>query len=523
MVAVAAGEVWAAGEERERLRRGAGKGAVSAHVAGEGGRVESLALEGQPILRKLPAHEALMGGDGRRGQIVRVFAGPGIDGDLADEERAGQGAVRPHVPDLCVPLARGGGGGGDDFHHAVLQGEALLVIRRAGGVGALAFAAHVADGGDGARAGIVSLDRPRGAGGVVRGAGEGKIGFHVPLQVIKGGTRAADFLHQQGIVGDFVGQHMPVAGRGFGVRAIRPEFGEHAEEVGPLHRIRGVGLTGDGIERTPGAVVVAEGVVAIRAGRKVHHGVVIELRSFAQHIHEVVFVGRIRGAGIARRAEPRGSAVGIVPGLERIGAGEAEGRGGQALHADVGLRAAGQHVAGLVHDDGKRKRLPEVRIRRGGNAVAQGHVRTRRILVVVAEDADGRGHVRIHRAVVGLRIGGERKAVAPVQQGLADAFAQLRRRGVGGQGRQRHGGGIAHAGEPAIESGVDGRQLHGVGAGLEPLLENAVGGVADGFAPGGQYLRGAGGNDAGLLVIKISHSRRVIRGPRVIHGHGSVE
>ena len=293
----AAREIRTAGDERERLRRGAAEGGVAADVTGEGRCVEGLPLEGQPVFAQHPAHGALIRGDGGRGLVAGMLTGPGFDGNHADEVRAGLVGVRRDIPDLLMLPADAGACQRDDLGDIRLQRDAIRAVGRALRIGGLSIAAKPADHGNRTRTGVVALQRPSGAGGIVRGAGDGEVGFDVPFQLAERRPGAADLLHERRIVRKFVREHVPVAGRRLGVRSISPILREHAVKIAARHIVRRVGAARDGIDRETGAVVRAEGAVAHRAGRGVDDGGIIQQRAFAQHIHGVLFVLRITRAG----------------------------------------------------------------------------------------------------------------------------------------------------------------------------------------------------------------------------------
>src|SRR6266480_4682758 len=93
-----------------------------------------------------------------------------------------------------------------------------------------------------------------------------EIGFYVPFQSIHHWTGASDPLNEVRVVGDDVGDDIPMARRGFGTRTIGPEFGEHASEIAPLNEVRFIGKAGDWIVGVAGAVVGPKGIVAKGAG-----------------------------------------------------------------------------------------------------------------------------------------------------------------------------------------------------------------------------------------------------------------
>ena len=299
------------------------------------------------------------------------------------------------------------------------------MIRRAAWIRGLAEAAHVADHGDRARAGVVALQRPRGAGGIVRGGGDGEIGFHIPFKVVNDGAHAFDSLHGQRIIGHFIGEHVPVAGRSLGVRSIGPKLGEHARVVAALHVIGCIRQAGDGIGCLACAVVGAERIVAHGAGRDIDDGLIIQLAAGADDTERLLFVFVVGGAGIAGRAEARRTAKRIEPGLQRIHAREAEWNGGKRLHTDKCLRAAGDRNAILRDAGGEVERLPEIWIGAIRDAETQRHVGNE--VRVHAEHGEGKRHVWIHRRGVSLRIGraGETIGSAPGENGLTDALADL--------------------------------------------------------------------------------------------------
>ncbi len=100
---------------------------------------------------------------------------------------------------------------------------------------------------------------------VVHGAAEGEVRLDVPLQVAEWLPHAAEPAFEEFVFVDFVEYREPVARRGFGVRPVGPELGEHARVVATGDHLRRIGFAGDGIDVVAGTRVSAlEGVEEVR-------------------------------------------------------------------------------------------------------------------------------------------------------------------------------------------------------------------------------------------------------------------
>ena len=511
----AAGEERAAGDQTQHLCGGAGKCAVTADVTGKGGCVEGLALKRQPVLCQHPGHETLIRGDGGCGEVVFVLTGPGSHGDLADEIRAELGDTGAEVEDVAMLAADGSGGAGDDLAHVGHERQTFRVIRLAAHLRGLAFAGHVADHRDGSRAGVVSLQSPRGAGGIVGGGGEGEIDLHIPLEVVHDGSSATNALHGGRHVSHLIRQQMPVAGRRLGVRTIRPIFSEHAGVVAALHLVRRIDATGDGVGGKAGATVAAERVVAEGTGGNVHERGVIELAAGDEHPERLLLVFIVSSAGGTAETKLRGAAKGIEPGLRGIRPREAEGRGGETLHPEEALRPAGKEEAILRDARGEVERLPVVRIRVGGNAKAERAVQVKAGVLTEHRQREVRCQIGIDALRVGLGVTGQHKAVIhrPVQHGLAKPFAEFRRRRGGGDFRLARGGRVAERGELRIEV-IPQR------GGGETLPQHPIRRVADRLVP---CRFDVAGQREDLFVLQVADGGGIVGRPGVVHGRGHVE
>ena len=95
---------------------------------------------------------------------------------------------------------------------------------------------------------------------------QGEINFHVPFQIVHDRAGAADAFYKVRIIAHGIGEHVPVAGRSFGVGAVRPKLGEHAREIAAPDDVGRIGLAGEGIGRMSGAIIGSERVVPECAG-----------------------------------------------------------------------------------------------------------------------------------------------------------------------------------------------------------------------------------------------------------------
>ena len=91
----------------------------------------------------------------------------------------------------------------------------------------------------------------------MRGGGDREEHFHIPLQIIQRGTHASDFFYRQRMIGHFIGQNVPVAGRGLRVGSIRPEFRQNSHKITPFHEVGLIRPTGDFIDRVTFAIIAS--------------------------------------------------------------------------------------------------------------------------------------------------------------------------------------------------------------------------------------------------------------------------
>ena len=363
-------------------------------------------------------------------------------------------------------------------------------------IGRLTLAAQVADHGDGARAFVVAFDAPAGTGGVVGGGGEGKVGLHVPFEVVDDGADASDALFKARRVRNFVRQDVPVSGRSLGVGTVCPEFGHHAGEVAELDDVRGVGLAGDGIDGMTGAVVIAEGVVSESAGGDVDQSLAVELAAFGEDFEGTGFV-----TGVGSGAEFGGWA-GIDPEFVGIVTSEREGGGAEPGDADVGLDGFGDWDAVLGKGGTEGERLPAVGISE------------------IWDAADGPAAVEHDHGGLWIPIGGVREAVgfagtvgeSPGEDGGGDAIAN-----IGGSGPD--GGGDTGVETQGDHLGIQRSVCCGCTCACgESGLQQPIGGVTDGLPAcvfDAAWSRGA-------LMMDVTDGGAVVSGPGVIHDGGEV-
>ena len=100
----------------------------------------------------------------------------------------------------------------------------------------------------------------------MEGGVENKVEFELPFQSVQNGAGIGNFQVQRWIgdyiVGNFVGEGIPVPGRGFRLRAICPKLGDAASVVSVENDIVRVGYSGCRVSRMAGAVILSERVVA---------------------------------------------------------------------------------------------------------------------------------------------------------------------------------------------------------------------------------------------------------------------
>src|SRR5713226_8189938 len=72
------------------------------------------------------------------------------------------------------------------------------------------------------------------------------------------------------LVGDRVGNYIPVTWRGFRVGPVSPELGQRPTEITLVDDVRRVRLRSERVDRTPMTVVGPERAVPLRAGRDVN-------------------------------------------------------------------------------------------------------------------------------------------------------------------------------------------------------------------------------------------------------------
>ena len=158
---------------------------------------------------------------------------------------------------------------------------------------------HVPDHRDRPDGVVVALQPPGRDRGIVGGPIQGEVELDVPLETIHRRTGSPDPGVRGELVGDGVGDDIPVSGRRLGLRAVGPELGERAGEVSQVDHVRIVRLARHRIGRMPVAVVGPKRVGAERAGRDVDrgNGRRVELTAVADHLDRLVLVGLV-GQGV---------------------------------------------------------------------------------------------------------------------------------------------------------------------------------------------------------------------------------
>ena len=197
---------------------------------------------------------------------------------------------------------------------------------------------------------------------------EREIHFHVPFQRVQYGAGARDAFGEAGIVGDSIGQDIPVAGRSFGAGTVGPEFGQYAREIAAFDDVVGVRLTRGRIERVTGAIIHAEAVVAPGAGGNVDGDTVIwrQFAAAADYLHNLVAKLSVAGA-VEMRLRSR-----IDPRDIRYAARQRERAHSEPLRAEKALNRAGRKAV-LIHGVGNRQRLPAVHVHDGRAGQTCGH------------------------------------------------------------------------------------------------------------------------------------------------------
>ena len=365
--ALAAREKRIASELREHFRGGAGVGRVAGDIAGERRRHETGALIGPPVLGQNPIDA------GRRPvfpHMIRSAPREHLDLAFVFAIRANKRVVRAH-----------------QLNAAIAQGNAIHMVGRLLRVAALSPLRHCAQRRNRTYVVIPALQAPCGNGGVVHRAAESEIALHIPLQLAEFAADTAHPPFQQLVLIHLVEDDEPVARRRFGLRAVRPELGQHAAVVTARHPLRRVRLASGRVHlitiagvpaaqgkeiRIVGEMIGVPGHVADAGRRDVHRHAVagVQMRRPLRHQCEAPLVLIRQGAVHGRRR------AGIRPHL--IVRSVAESNRHAALvqcerHHRAPLRAqklrlAVHRVAGLVHEGQQTQRLPAVQVHDGGIA-----------------------------------------------------------------------------------------------------------------------------------------------------------
>ena len=253
--------------------------------------------------------------------------------------------------------------GRDELDEVGNQRQPIRTVGRKRRIRGLPHPGHVADERD-RPGGIVDvLVTPGPDRRVVHGAIERQIELHVPLEVAERPPPAADPLavpHPR-IVRDGIGDHVPVPGRGLRPRAVRPELGDDALEVGAIDDVGRVGLIRHRVHGVAGAVVRAERVVGDRPGRDIDEHVLRCVDAAAQPDQ---LDHRVLHDLVARAAQPRlRTRVHGEPGRGiDVLRSQGERDDVRPAHADEFLDRSADRNAVLSHEEVERQRLPAVRI-----------------------------------------------------------------------------------------------------------------------------------------------------------------
>ena len=119
--------------------------------------------------------------------------------------------------------------------------------------------------------------------------------LHVPFEIVYDRADAADFLHHERMIRYLVRDREPMAGRRFGIRAIRPELSQDPVVVASRHDIRGVGQARFWIELAALATVRSEAVISARSRTDVDHEAIgrVELGAPFENLLETPAILRI--------------------------------------------------------------------------------------------------------------------------------------------------------------------------------------------------------------------------------------
>ena len=472
------GEIRAAGETGERLGGGAAEGAVTGDEARERRRDEGVPLIRHPLDGAHPARARDLGPG------VARLAGPPLHGDLPLV--AGQ---------VLMALAGRRGGRRDHLDHAGLERQAGRVVGGAAHVRGLSVPAHPADGRDGPHRIVLALDAPGHDGRIVHGPVHREVHLHVPFEGLDLRTRTADALRDTRIVGDMVGDRVPVSRRRLGPGPVRPELGETSRPVPALDDVRGIGRPGDRVGRVSDAVVGAERVVAPRARRDVEHLTVARVESAAQP--DDARMGGLERGVRCPAGDRRWTRVDVDVG--RIRPRERERPDVVPLRPDDRLHLVRQRDAVLCYEHVEGEGLPAAGVGQQGRV---GELHDERLV--------GR-HVPGRVCVPGGLVGAVRQPVR--EDGRCNAVADGGRDVPLGRGEARVEAQLEHL---RVERGQRDARAGGPG---EAGRDDPVGRKADRRFAVGQWRR-----RARPLGGEVRHRRPVVvRRPRVVHRDRDVE
>ena len=272
------------------------------------------------------------------------------------------------------------------------------------GIGTLAAIGHRANRRHRPQVVIPALDAPGRDGGIVHRAAHDEVTLDVPFERSEGSAPGtAELFLEQRMVADFVEDHEPVSGRRFRIRAVGPEFRQHARIIATRHHLRFVRCAGDRVHGIAGTRIAAgqrvvkrivrvEGlrirvvtrvhvVRAAEAGRRdVDHDAVglIEVGGPDRHERKPPFIcvgHRSQWPAAAdpdrnrtlRNRSPVPSLVSEPSRVYRVLSASVSANGTTWPHSGTQkLDAGADQVAGLIDKRRQENRLPAIQVNRSG-------------------------------------------------------------------------------------------------------------------------------------------------------------
>ena len=351
---------------------------------------------------------------------------------------------------------------------------------------------------------------------------EGQVHADVPLQPIDRSTATADTPFRQGrMVGDVVGDVVPMPGRGFRVRAVGPELRDRPGPVTDLDHVGRVGLAGERVDRMTLAVIGTETIVAVVAGREVGSAVGAGLDETAE-VDQLEH--RLLDLSVADTAELRRT-TGIEDRGDRADSGGTVCRGRRIPRRHVGVRERSDVTPGDA--DERLQRDPD------DDPVLQHQVVERQGLPAIGKEGVDSGQLvhqcRVEREVAGVvgvaQVQPLERTVAQtiVNHRLADPVADRCRRIPLGRTEVGVVAQLLHRG-PKVGLGGERPRLAGLpvsrveASPRETMHQQTIGRMADRLAA---RRRGIGGRV--LVGVEVAGRVDVVAGPGVPHRHGQME